>query len=165
MYSTNRRDLPHSTPFPLQLGWIAYYLVDFEVRWVIVISGIGTIHHSFLWIQSQNGRCKQFSSIYEAFIQNVRQKRLYLLFSSPISPLMISAENTLCGIPLACKIFTRLRQDVNTVELTLYKPRRYIADTPAQSAIHRWNDNVNISKVFPPVVYCSHFIDDPRDYW
>jgi hypothetical protein len=85
------------------------------------------------------------------------------------SPLMISgcisAKNTLCGIPPACKIFTRLRQDVNTVEASHYTPRRYIADAPAQSAIHRWNDIVItcISIGLPPVVYCSHFFDDPQD--
>jgi hypothetical protein len=32
MCSTNRRDLPHSTPFSLKWGWIADYGVDFKVR-------------------------------------------------------------------------------------------------------------------------------------
>ncbi len=39
MCSTNRKDLPRSTPFPLQWGWIADYGVDYEIRWVIANSG------------------------------------------------------------------------------------------------------------------------------
>ncbi len=40
MCSTNRRDLPHSTPFPLLWGWKAEYEVDYEIRWVKVNSSI-----------------------------------------------------------------------------------------------------------------------------
>ncbi len=39
---TNRRDLPHSIPFSLKWGMIADYRVDYEIRWVIVNSGIGS---------------------------------------------------------------------------------------------------------------------------
>jgi hypothetical protein len=42
MFSTNWRDLLHSTPFPLSWGWIAVYEVNYEIRWVIVNSGIGS---------------------------------------------------------------------------------------------------------------------------
>jgi hypothetical protein len=41
MCLTNRRDLPHFIPFPLYGGWIADFRVDYEIRGVIVDSGIG----------------------------------------------------------------------------------------------------------------------------
>jgi hypothetical protein len=42
MCSTNRRDLPHSTLFPLKWGWIADNGIDYEIRWVKVNPGIGS---------------------------------------------------------------------------------------------------------------------------
>ncbi len=52
----NRRDLPHPTPFPLWWGLITDYGVDYEIRWVIVNSGIGSHTPVFLWIQPQEGK-------------------------------------------------------------------------------------------------------------
>ena len=52
MCSTSRRDLPHSTPFPLQFGWIADCGVDYVInRTRIVVDFAFAIRHANISVQ------------------------------------------------------------------------------------------------------------------